>query len=276
MRKLLYTYKNWWFTVKLFDDWTKIWNWEWEREFPDSMDVKITNYCDAWCWYCHEMSTIEWKHGDLSLFLEWIKKLPKWIEIAIGGGNPLSHPEILPFLQELKSSWYVPNLTVNAIHQEQITKEIEDAIYGIWVSYTREITYNNPNMVIHFIAWVHPHELIKKHLDAWYKCLILWYKTWWRGIKWKNLWVELKIKQLTYHLPEMKWLLAFDSLAVKQLNPQNIVSSDYWNTHYTGDDGTLSMYFDLVKWEYCKNSFAKKRYKFDGDIITSFNNIKYD
>ena len=74
----------------------------------------------------------------------------------------------------------------------------------------------------------------------------------------------------------MKWLLAFDSLAVKQLQPQNIVSSDYWNTHYTWDDGTLSMYFDLVKWEYCKNSFAEKRYKFDGDIITSFNNIKYD
>jgi len=132
MRNILYTYNNWGYEVTILSDWTKIWQWEGEREFPDSMDVKITDYCDAWCSFCHEMSTEEWLHWDLWLFLEWIKKLPKGIEIAIWGWNPLSHPQIVPFLKELKDSGYIPNITVNSRHQHQITKEIEDNVYWIW------------------------------------------------------------------------------------------------------------------------------------------------
>lgn len=278
MAKLLYRYTNGWHTVALYEDWTKIWHWEWEREFPDSMDVKITNYCDANCSYCHEESTTEWKHWDLTHFIQEIKKLPKGIEIAIGGGNPLSHPEIIPFLKELKESWYVPNVTVNAKHQYMITSELEKYIYWIWISYTQPITYNNPNMVIHFIAGIHSYELIDSYLKKWYKCLILWYKNHWR---WKindfiNSRINKKITELKEHLPEMKWLLAFDSLAVYQLLPQEIVTKDYWDLHFTGDDWTLSMYFDLVKGEYAKNSFALDRYKFNDTIFEAFNTIKHD
>ena len=278
MAKLLYRYDNGGYTVALYEDWTKIWRWEGEREFPDSMDVKITNYCDANCSYCHEESTTEWRHWDLHHFMQEIKKLPKGIEIAIGGGNPLSHPEIITFLKELKENWYVPNVTVNAKHQYMITQELEDNIYWIWISYTQPITYNNPNMVIHFIAWIHSYELINSYLKKWYKCLILWYKNHWR---WKindfiNSRINKKIIELKEHLPAMKWLLAFDSLAVYQLLPQEIVSKDYWDLHFTGDDWTLSMYFDLVKGEYAKNSFALDRYDFNGSIFEAFNTIKHD
>ena len=278
MREILHTYQNGWFKVTVLSDGTKIWQWEGEREFPDSMDVKITDYCDAWCAFCHEMSTEEWLHGDLSLFLEWIKKLPKGIEIAIWGGNPLSHPDIVPFLKELKSSGYIPSITVNSKHQHRITKEIEENVYGIGVSYNGEITYRNPNMVIHFIAGIHSPELIRKHLAEGFKCLILGYKLWGRGISNINNIIRIwnKIGVLKECLSTLKGQLAFDSLAVTQLCPQDILSEEYWNLHYTGDDGTLSMYFDLVKWQYCKNSFAPKRYTFDGDISISFNQIKND
>jgi len=275
MAKLLHKYINWWYKVLLYEDGTKIWEWEGKREFPDSMDVKITNYCDANCSYCHEESTTKWKHGTLTHFLNEIKKLPKGIEIAIGWGNPLSHPDIVEFLKELKESGYVPSITVNAKHQYMITPEIEKYAYGIWVSYTQEITYNNTNMVIHFIAWIHLHNLIDSYLKKWYKCLILWYKNHGRGkiSDFINSKINKNIQDLKAYLPNMTWLLAFDSLAVYQLNPQDIVSKEYWNLHFTGDDGTLSMYYDLVTWVYAKNSFATTRYPFDCSISDAFNTI---
>lgn len=35
-------------------------------DFPESFDLKITDYCDGGCPWCHENSTVNGKHGDLS------------------------------------------------------------------------------------------------------------------------------------------------------------------------------------------------------------------
>jgi 2-iminoacetate synthase ThiH len=34
--------------------------------FPESFDLKVTDYCDGGCAYCHENSTVKGRHGDLS------------------------------------------------------------------------------------------------------------------------------------------------------------------------------------------------------------------
>ena len=36
-----------------------------EAEFPESMDIKITNCCDLGCPMCHENSTPFGLHGDI-------------------------------------------------------------------------------------------------------------------------------------------------------------------------------------------------------------------
>ena len=61
-------------------------------DFPESFDVKITNRCDIGCAFCHENSTCDGKHGNI-LFAGFIDKLHPYTEIAIGGGNPLAHPD---------------------------------------------------------------------------------------------------------------------------------------------------------------------------------------
>ena len=91
--------------VTIFSDGTKT------REYfdtpfvdhPESIDVKITDYCDMGCSYCHESSTVSGVHGDLVKLLEIIKPLPSGVELAIGGGNPLVHPGLVPFLFSLRS-----------------------------------------------------------------------------------------------------------------------------------------------------------------------------
>lgn len=45
--------------VTIYNDGTKIreYNKDPQPEFPESIDLKITDYCDMGCPYCHESST---------------------------------------------------------------------------------------------------------------------------------------------------------------------------------------------------------------------------
>lgn len=62
-------------------------------DFPDSIDLKITNKCSNNCPYCHENSISSGNNFNFDHTIEILKQLPKVpIEIAIGGGNVLEIP----------------------------------------------------------------------------------------------------------------------------------------------------------------------------------------
>src|SRR3990172_6477722 len=115
---IISAYQNGNTKVAIYDDGTKVRWYEGEPcpEFPESIDVKITNYCDLECSYCHESSHAAGAHGDLAVLLDKLEELPPGIELAIGGGNPLSHPSLVPFLRELKRRNFIANITVNQTH----------------------------------------------------------------------------------------------------------------------------------------------------------------
>jgi MoaA/NifB/PqqE/SkfB family radical SAM enzyme len=85
-------------------------------EHPSSIDIKITNYCDLMCPYCHENSNINGLHADLNTLLDITETLPPGVEFALGGGNPISHPELIPFLKILKNRRIIANITINENH----------------------------------------------------------------------------------------------------------------------------------------------------------------
>ena len=71
-KEILHQYVNGNISTVLYTDGTLEREWEGEAnpEFPSSMDVKITNYCEPTednpiCAYCHEMSSPKGLHGDL-------------------------------------------------------------------------------------------------------------------------------------------------------------------------------------------------------------------
>ena len=88
MDNVLCSYQNGNVKVIILNDGTKI------REFEDapnivhmeSIDVKISNYCDLGCPFCHEESTTSGKHADLERLKLILEELPAGIELAIGGG----------------------------------------------------------------------------------------------------------------------------------------------------------------------------------------------
>ena len=66
--ELLGRYKNGNFFTTILSDGTKIRETEDNEFIPDfaeSMDIKITNFCDMGCPFCHEGSTTDGKFGDI-------------------------------------------------------------------------------------------------------------------------------------------------------------------------------------------------------------------
>ena len=292
---ILGRYRNGNYTVTILKDGTKIrYNTLdfFAPEKPESMDVKITNCCDMGCPMCHEDSKPNGKHGDI-LNVPFFDTLNPYTEIAIGGGNPLSHPDLVPFLEQLKSKKLIPSMTVNQVHfmknlgliEELVNKKL---IYGIGVSLNSvndefiETILKFPNAVIHVIdGIVHPtqlEELANKGL----KILILGYKEFRRGnVMYANMGSVIEeMKSSLYNiLPTMindNWfdVVSFDNLAIKQLNPKRLMSDEQWDQFYLGDDGKFSMYIDLVNQEFAKSSVSIERYPITADIRDMFNKVK--
>lgn len=284
-------------------------------KFPEAFDIKITNYCDGGCPWCHEGSTVKGKHSKRLLSWgdgpfergEWENirgNLPQGVEIAIGGGNPLDHPEIVPWVKLLREQGYVPNMTMNsrhAISHKAKLEEVRPYLYGLGVSYNpyhidRINDISDENTVTHFILGVHDVREIKHAMSRLQskKFLILGYKDIRFGSSYRldsdygesdvdrNL--EQAVDQMrSLMVYEQKWLLkmnaliSFDTLALKQLGVRNYAPPEVWNEGYMGEDGEFTFFVDLVANQYAMSSSAKKRYTTYGRTIPEmFEDLQYE
>lgn len=285
--KLLGQYKNGNYTVSLYEDGTKIRENDldyFEADTVESMDIKITNCCDMGCSMCHENSTPDGKHGDI-LSPSFLDKLHPYCELAIGGGNPLEHPDLEAFLLKCKERKHIANITVNQVHFEKSFKLIkrlceDKLIYGVGVSlvdptpkFIQELK-QIPSAVIHVINGIVSEDQLRLLKDNNLKVLLLGYKEVRRGktLYSRNSTVIENRKEVTKALlPQMineGWfkVLSFDNLALKQLNVKTLLSTKEWEEFYMGDDGidgeqtSATFFVDMVKREFARNSCCMERY----------------
>ena len=85
-------------------------------DFADSVDFKITNKCFNNCPYCHERSSSNGEEGDIKNW-RFFDTLHPYTEMAIGGGDVLTFPNLYELLELLKSKNIYANITV---HQNNI------------------------------------------------------------------------------------------------------------------------------------------------------------
>lgn len=269
-----------------------------EADTVESMDIKITNYCDMGCPMCHENSTTEGKHADI-LGPSFLDKLHPYTELALGGGNPLSHPDLYEFLQRCKEREFIPSMTVNQTHflkHYDLIKQLVDEklIYGLGISLgnpTDEFiakVKTIPNAVIHIINGLVSLEQLYKLKDKDLKVLILGYKVFRRGealYDQEGLLIEMRKTRMYHTLPQMveeNWfkVLSFDNLAIEQLDPKRLMEEDEWNEFYMGDDGigdgftSASMYVDMVERKYAKNSCSTERFDLLPTIEEMYKSLK--
>lgn len=290
---LLGTYQNGNYTVTIYDDGTKIRENDldtFDAAFPECMDVKITNQCDLNCAYCHEDSQNDGLHGDI-LNPAFIDSLEPFTEIAIGGGNPLAHPDLLQFLNKLKERKIIANITVNQRHfmQEKYAALIgnmiaHDLVKGIGVSLSDSSDkafigrlQSTPNAVLHVINGILTKQDIINLSGHKLKMLILGYKMFRKGVLYHNPAIDANKRVLHELLPKMMphfKVISFDNLAISQLEVRRMFSDKAWERFYMGDDGNYTMYIDLVKQEFARCSVAEKRYPLMTDIVDMFNVVK--
>lgn len=288
--ELLGRYKNGNFVTTILSDGTKIRETkddEFIPSFAENMDVKICNYCDMGCKFCHEGSTINGKFGNI-LNEKFIDTLHPYQEIAIGGGDATSHPDLIPFLQKPKERKVITNMTVNQIHfekkQELIKKLVDEKlIYGLGVSLVNptkhfiELIKQYSNAVIHVINGVLKPSDIKALENNNLKMLILGYKHLRRGNEYfeeEQKDIEVKQQWLYENLEDIiqKFkVVSFDNLAIEQLDVKRLLTQEEWDEFYMGDDGKVTYYVDMVERKFAQSSTAPfdKRY----DLLDSVDDM---
>lgn len=291
---LLGIYKNGNFTTKIFSDGTKIRETEDDEFIPDfaeNIDIKISNYCDMGCKFCHEGSTKNGRHGDV-LNQKFIETLHPYQEVALGGGDATSHPDLIPFLHKLKDRKVIVNMTVNQQHfeqkQELIKKLVDEKlIYGLGVSLVNptdefiSLIQQYPNAVIHVINGILKPSDVEMLSDKNLKMLILGYKQLRRGGEWysedhENIIIkQMWLKENLGGIIERFKVVSFDNLAIDQLEVKRLMSQEEWDEFYMGDDGSMTYYIDMVEQKFARSSTADfdKRYDLLDSVDEMFKKI---
>lgn len=293
----LYEYVNGNYTVKIYEDGTKVRETEADEfisEFPENIDIKITDKCDLGCAFCHENSTLD---GDNANFNhEFLWSLREGTELAIGGGNVFENEQLTDFLGFCKQRGIIANLTINQSHAfnssrlggiEYIDSDLEglqdrNLLNGIGISFNGDSKslnrfydwantpdeyrrdgisrLNTNNIVIHVINGVHSFEDIMSIADKDRKILILGYKDVRRGVEFRKfennniISNQKSIYDNIHKILNAFKVVSFDNLAIEQLEMRRCMTSEQWEEFYMGKDASHTMYIDLVKEEFSMNS----------------------
>ena len=309
-----------------------------EPEYPESIDVKITDRCEYGCPFCYEGCTAEGLHGEIPEKL--FSSLPPFTELAIGGGNPLLHPEFAT----LRDKYNVfMNVTVRAedfdnfFDTERYTR---CEIFDYWSAPTKSelelLKYNalgvsvssaesakkfaegfknfsmmlydaggyrinsyrdeycpyilvddgdddgrmelNTRVVVHVVNGVIGEGMLDELFDKELDLLVLGFKTKGRGVEFaenvrvaeNQKWLYDNIESLAKHFR----VVSFDNLALEQLDMHRFIPDEDWKHFYMGDEGTHSMYIDLVKKEYGISSTDNRRWALTDDIKEMFRHVR--
>lgn len=271
---LLGAYRNGGYQIELYSDGTKV-----RTEIdgtspprlPEQLDAKITDWCDAGCAWCHEGSTTKGTHCDVDRTLALFKDLQPGTEIAIGGGDPLSHPEFERLVRGLRGFGIVPSVTVNGRHFERHRTVLErlthdKQLFGVGVSYYDSIPdWEYEHMVLHLIAGVN-HPSVLDDAARRMKVLLLGYKRFGRGKKLFEVrpqpvqdCIAAWYREL-FHVAQSHHL-SFDNLAIEQLKPQRLFQDPQaYARQYMGPEGQFSMYVDAVTETFALSSYSAERF----------------
>lgn len=91
-----------------------------ELDFPEFYDVKITDNCSGKCKYCYMNSLPNTNHfddivGKTDRFFGKMTVNQRPFQVAIGGGEPTSHPDFIPLLEKFYNLGITPNYTTNGM-----------------------------------------------------------------------------------------------------------------------------------------------------------------
>lgn len=284
MITLIGKYTNGNVNTRIYSDGTKIretMDDEFRPEFPENFDCNISTYCTNGCAFCYAGCSEKGRDADLMSFTNIWDNLHPYTEIALNLNSDIP-AHFTEFLEMLKEKRVIANVTVN---QRQLIEfwdyllELTEKklVHGIGISLNNideliglNIPKHFPNAVIHTIVGITTDIEYTKLADGRHKVLILGYKTVGRGVAYSlthqathNLYYWWLYDNLKFLMDKFK-VLSFDNLALEQLNVQRLLTPEQWEQFYMGDDGSFTLYVDLVSETFARNSITNVKYPIDG------------
>jgi organic radical activating enzyme len=109
-------------------------------EYPELVDMKITNACEHNCPFCYMASTPNGKHADIKDVYHIVSNFEIKTEFALGGGNVLLHPHFKDIVKHIHNNNHIANITIryddtNTINDDKKLKNaIKKYVSGIGIS----------------------------------------------------------------------------------------------------------------------------------------------
>ena len=125
---------------------------------PELADISISNHCTKGCDFCYRNSgnNHEWMSVEDYCFVLDSMHHPQHgnvFQVALGGGEPLEHPEFLKIIEATVERGIVPNFTTNGLHlTEEICRSIKDKVGAVALSVTsiNELNQNSIDLLKHY------------------------------------------------------------------------------------------------------------------------------
>jgi MoaA/NifB/PqqE/SkfB family radical SAM enzyme len=102
-------------------------------QYPELIDLRITNQCEHGCPFCFMDSKANQKHADINELEMFVNNLKIMTEFSIGGGNVLLYPELEKLLQFIKRRGHIVNVTINVKDCEKVMTDKK--IRSIFIKY---------------------------------------------------------------------------------------------------------------------------------------------
>ena len=101
-----------------------------ELAYPEFYDVKLTGKCEGKCPWCYMDSKETDEHYDNAVqkikdYFEPMSENQRPFQVALGGGEPTSHPDFIEILKTFKELGIEPNYTTNGMWSHSLD-EIPD------------------------------------------------------------------------------------------------------------------------------------------------------
>lgn len=257
-----------------------------KSSFPELVDLKITDYCNYGCVFCYQSSTKEGKHASLVNIEKTIKMLSNsgTMEIAIGGGEPTSHPNLLQILQTIKNHNMMACFTTknfnmhesadfedilkttnsiafscNSIAEIEKVQLIKEAMLVV-DTYPRPVVYIQ--MIPELMSDVNFDKALQYVSDKMFKTpvTLLGYKDFGFGesYKPKNKFANSEwIKTIKKYSNKNGIKFGIDSVLVSKWK-QELINNNVDPLALVGEEGKFSCYLDAVNMTIHKSSFSKE------------------
>lgn len=250
--------------VTIYSDGTKVretveesFNLKW----PETIDINTSDRCAHGCPECYISATPKKRHGDMAILFERMQVRPG-MELALNLNSEIP-PDLT--IENLLGLPAIVNVTTNSFdigrHFAFLAEAQErGAIRGVGVSVS-DFEALGPelaleNVVYHAINGIQTADDLIARLPSGARLLILGYKHMkGRGRIFKPgaYLTPRDVERLFEHFA----VVSFDNLALDQIDVRSVVGDDAWARHYMGDDGTASMFIDLVSGKFALSSTAR-------------------